>query len=418
MLIFNRHGVYVVCILAIAGLLAFGFGQVRYSDDVFIYASDDANEFKLELLRKIELHLDTVSSISYEGNFSYTSYYEKRLPDKRMQVFAEFNPDNFYGWDTELVEDYWLDDSLYFFHMIHKSPDFFNRFSRDEILVHIPDSYDFIPSGYYGYMWYVFHFELVLNRALGPDSRYVPVDYPSDCEHCVVFGLDTFYERTQNQSNDYIFIDTLLLLPVRTLNLDSSIILNQSQRSDVVYTDFRINQAFPDSILNPGYYINSGFEVRGPEYFANRAVNETEYKPVEPLIVGDLWSIPLTDAAGNEFFLSPNSEEWLLLEFWFLSCYPCMLSLNQLNEIQSDDRFANLKIVGLNGVDKGLDHLSKIPERGINIPVYNIPPAYLKQWGISGHPRFFLINPQQEVVAQYTGFHADLDSMLLHYMGN
>jgi hypothetical protein len=401
-----------------AGILLFFliyFAAANTYDSNEIQVSDPP--LKSRLLHKIEQHLDTVSTITYDGIFRWNNFYDDSLTTKNMKIYAVPNPANFYGWDTELVEETPKADTLHYFHMMHKAPDFYTNFTDGKKIITLhPYSYSFNASGYYGFMWYLFHIEQIIDRALSSDAQFKPVDYPSDCMHCIVFGFDTVYEQSGMSTSSYIFIDSILLLPVRTLTIDSSHQLQQSKISEVVLSNFEINTPFPEKILNPDYYRVHDYEYRGPAYFATNREKEEQARKVRDLDITVFYQIELTDKLGNTFYLDQAENQWLLIDFWFLSCYPCMLSLHQLNEYQQDGLFPNLQIIALNGTDKGLEVLEPLEARGIQFQAAKIPKTILSDYGIRSHPRHLLINPQRELVADFTGYHATMDSLLRSYM--
>lgn len=71
------------------------------------------------------------------------------------------------------------------------------------------------------------------------------------------------------------------------------------------------------------------------------------------------------DMAGDSTRLGEFNEQYIILDFWFSGCPPCIKASAVLNEIWRIDWDADIKIVGINYVDKDvqkiLQYTSKIP---------------------------------------------------------
>src|SRR5690606_32760638 len=69
-------------------------------------------------------------------------------------------------------------------------------------------------------------------------------------------------------------------------------------------------------------------------------------KPVPPKIGDKAVDLNLYDINGKSAKISDFSGKYILLDFWSLACYPCLLAvpeLREINEVLKD----NLAIVGI-----------------------------------------------------------------------
>jgi peroxiredoxin len=130
-------------------------------------------------------------------------------------------------------------------------------------------------------------------------------------------------------------------------------------------------------------------------------------KPVPPKIGDKLIDLDLYNLDGKQFKLSDFSGRYILLDFWSLACYPCILAapeLRQINEIYKDD----LTIVGIN-MDVSLKFWTEATKRD-SITWKNLSDgkgSYAgasSLYGISGMPTYILINQGDTIVERWEGF--------------
>jgi thiol-disulfide isomerase/thioredoxin len=130
-------------------------------------------------------------------------------------------------------------------------------------------------------------------------------------------------------------------------------------------------------------------------------------QPVPPRIGDKLIDLNLHDLNGKQFKLSEFSGKYILLDFWSLGCYPCVLAAPELREI--NETYKNdLIIIGIN-----LDTNPKLWEEATkrdSVTWINLTDgkgtyagAY-SLYGIMGMPTYILINPDDTIIEKWTGF--------------
>ena len=134
-------------------------------------------------------------------------------------------------------------------------------------------------------------------------------------------------------------------------------------------------------------------------------------KPVPPKIGDKMIDLDLYNLDGKQFKLSDFSGRYILLDFWSLACYPCILAapeLRQINEIFKD----NLAIVGIS-----MDVSSKLwteATKRDSITWNNLSDGKGSYAGasslyrISGMPTYILINQGDTIVERWEGFSAGI----------
>ncbi len=110
------------------------------------------------------------------------------------------------------------------------------------------------------------------------------------------------------------------------------------------------------------------------------------------LMVGDY---KFTDSNGNAFELSDiNSDRYVLLDFWFVGCKPCLRDVPELKALHTE--FAErLTVVGVNPL-QGLEKLSPYGQK-YDIPyllaVPEAPAEIKKEFNVNGYPTYVLLAP-------------------------
>lgn len=117
----------------------------------------------------------------------------------------------------------------------------------------------------------------------------------------------------------------------------------------------------------------------------------------------------------NKYHIQQVKPELTLYEYWHTSCYPCILSIPDLERLQKKYP-KKLKIIGVNQVDKdSLRVLNFIKNHHIN---YEILLTDFDSLTYS-YPTYFLINANRKILAREEGYSKkvikNLDSIIQHY---
>jgi peroxiredoxin len=97
--------------------------------------------------------------------------------------------------------------------------------------------------------------------------------------------------------------------------------------------------------------------------------------------------------------LEDYKGKWVLLDFWFISCKPCMELMPKIEELHKKYKSKGLEVLGIN-VDKNDERLQNfIKEKKIPYPTLSsVDKEVSKLYKVFGYPTLVLINPQQEIV--------------------
>jgi|GEM_PF-1583743 len=112
-----------------------------------------------------------------------------------------------------------------------------------------------------------------------------------------------------------------------------------------------------------------------------------------------------------------NSEEWvslknirtkyIILDFWYSSCYPCIKSIPAVSEISSKYDTSEVKVFGVNMIDDEVKSKSRLEQFFVNnpmpYPTIMLDQSYGKKLPLA-FPTFIILNDHYEVIYQEVGF--------------
>jgi peroxiredoxin len=188
--------------------------------------------------------------------------------------------------------------------------------------------------------------------------------------------------------------DTVLTFLVEKVE-DERIIHEYSsaeQKSILTQYDFNNPIYNSDSLYNYKNYIQNYEYVLSynQQLEANKAKLLNKPAPAFELpVVGKDKTAKLEDYKGK----------WVLLDFWFIACKPCMVLMPEIEKLYQNYHSKGLEILGIN-IDKNDERLQNfVKEKNMPYLTLNtVDRAVSKLYGVSGYPTLILINPQQEVI--------------------
>lgn len=108
---------------------------------------------------------------------------------------------------------------------------------------------------------------------------------------------------------------------------------------------------------------------------------------------------------GSSFSLSDYRGQVVVLNFWASWCDPCIAEMPMLNRIADEFEGDNVVIVGVNVWDTNEAARRFIDELNVTYPVIedNASTSIAVEFGLTGVPETFVINPDGEIVTYYRG---------------
>ncbi len=138
------------------------------------------------------------------------------------------------------------------------------------------------------------------------------------------------------------------------------------------------------------------------------------YKSPEPLpkdTIAPTWKLlSLTD---EEVSLDNLKGNLVLLDFFYQSCYPCMLALPALQNLHDKYKDKGLKVIGINPYDKKEDNIAAfLAKRGINYTVLLGAEKVADDYRVSGYPTLFLIDKNGMIIFIQEGYGKNTEQVL------
>ena len=150
--------------------------------------------------------------------------------------------------------------------------------------------------------------------------------------------------------------------------------------------------------------------------------NESSNPTLSAVMVGDkMPDFEVAGLDGNIKSIFENGSEIVIVEFWFMSCVPCINAIPYMNDIHR--KFSNHRVsfFSVNPIDRNIPKLQKyLLSRGINFPVYLIAGSELAVYYMPAFPTIYVLNKDREIVFMETGFSIegmkDLKLFLIKYL--
>src|SRR5690606_26165661 len=140
-----------------------------------------------------------------------------------------------------------------------------------------------------------------------------------------------------------------------------------------VYFNFNEDfNALPATAFSIERYLTAGYEhiVHAPDTSAKSVQISDDYSITlenQDLLLNYPFILP----EGDTTIIKTKSGKYILLDFWYASCRPCLQALPKLNSLAEQYAENGLVVLGINCFDKGIkENLAlKMRDKGIHIPL-------------------------------------------------
>jgi thiol-disulfide isomerase/thioredoxin len=203
----------------------------------------------------------------------------------------------------------------------------------------------------------------------------------------------------------HFWISQIDMIPVQFSTAYDIVEINDtmSQYEKYVLTRFEINTLKDSNILTlsslPAFY-------KLKEY--------TPYK-IQPTLPKDTiapdWQ--LYSLTGEKISLAGLKGKLVLIDFFYSSCYPCMLALPCLQALHEKYKEKGLLVLGIDPYDKKEDGIDKfLAKRNVTYTVLLGDKDIAKQYRVSGYPTIYLVGKTGKIVFVDIGYGKDFDTVL------
>ena len=174
------------------------------------------------------------------------------------------------------------------------------------------------------------------------------------------------------------------------------------------FSDFNNTKYFDTKLYDIQAYNTIGFEMK---YLASRSV---QLKRMLNKVAPD-FELPIVGKPDSTLKLSDLKGKWVLLDFWFMRCKPCIMAFPKVEELYRDYHAKGLEVIGIN-IDRNDEVLTDFvqgknaPYTTLNSENKQVPQIYF----VSGYPSFFLINPEQIIVVVGNNLNESVEYLKKH----
>lgn len=127
--------------------------------------------------------------------------------------------------------------------------------------------------------------------------------------------------------------------------------------------------------------------------------------------IAPLWTLP--SLTGDTMRLSDLRGNLVIVDFFYKSCYPCLLALPGLQELHEKYYDRGLRVIGVNPFDKKEDDLTMFfAKRGVTYPILLEAQEVAGQYRVSGYPTLYVLDRNGNIVYAQVGYGKEAEKAL------
>lgn len=248
----------------------------------------------------------------------------------------------------------------------------------------------------------------------------------------MIFGLDSFSQAiTKVELDDgywrvelvkgtgtivRCFIDESTLFMKKWEQIDRESELGLEQVLEVVFSNVQKKVVFSDSILNPNYYLSHGYQLKDRKVGKAKKNDKDEKQPIN---MDSLLARVIYSADGDSITIDEIEAKIYLVDFWYLSCLPCLKALPHLQDLSDKYRAMGLKVIGVNCFDDKMKTVAieKLRKQGILYSNYFSDRHFYKTVGIQSFPTILVLNSKKELIYVGEGYSSDAEDVIKKELG-
>lgn len=346
-------------------------------------AVDSSNKLEF-VLQGVEKAMSTNIKLNYRAEMLFKSFGEDSFDIRKFLIAYKVNPNNkLYGYDFEISEMrnvkgiltlLVLDSMMYV--IVENKKEILSKYLPKQIEM---GSYLETLRQYFIFTEYLFPF---INSS--------PNDIAfKDSTDAYILEINTSGVSTRR-----VYLNKNTFLPQQYVSKINNYELGLTQTQIVNFSFDSLYNDVPLNKLSPNYYLTSGYNYIEAEQ--DTSVEETEPKTISRQNLDMLLNYPFQYLGTDTIKLKDFKEKYILLDFWFASCLPCLTALPELNELSSQYYNSDLKVVGINCFDmnnsKALS--AKLRSRNITIPILYGKQDILNALDLKNFPSYYLLSKE------------------------
>lgn len=130
-------------------------------------------------------------------------------------------------------------------------------------------------------------------------------------------------------------------------------------------------------------------------------------KSGKPQILEKGMSAPVISARtldGDSFRLSEYKGKVVVLDFWYVSCYFCMMAMPDLQSLHEEFDTSEVVFIGLNPFDKTAQAKAFLDNKNITYTNVAVNHGDVNKYGVSAYPTLYVIDKQGNISASEEGW--------------
>lgn len=207
--------------------------------------------------------------------------------------------------------------------------------------------------------------------------------------------------------------------------------INKADSFPVQYTDLYKRLADNDTVYQyernsiKRYELNNTNETSVelpsiPDNYRLKVIDPNEEYPLLPInTIAPAWD--LATLQGDSLSLADLKGKLVLIDFFYKSCYPCMLALPVLQSLHTKYKEKGLVVVGIDPIDKKDENFPAfLSKKGVTYRVLLEGKNVAKSYKVSGYPTVYLIDRDGRIIHTNVGFdegmEKNLEEIIIKYL--
>lgn len=347
-----------------------------------------------------------IQTLRYTATYRFKGFGSDDFDTRQFEVFARRNPGrNAYGFDWEIVQHDEVGESRFvltgstFFNIVKS----FQRIGYKEGVARFPEG-DYLEFLRMTALWDELLFDF--------DSLYAA----SDVEMRPSQGGTELKIRINEHQDRILFFPKNACLPNNVINIVRNEELGLEQIMETSLSQVETNAVLPDSVLRPQYYLNQGYEI-----ILKKQKEKKQEQPAlkDSLLLHLIFNTPMLEATGDTVTLREmETARLLVLDFWYISCAPCMKAMPKMQELADKYRDKGVRVVGINSFDwaEKASIAQKLREKGIDFTTLYSDRSLVDRLGFNAFPRYLIIGHDHRILFSGFATSTDLETVLLELL--
>ena len=349
-----------------------------------------------EILNRIEKKIAKINAFEYEVLIKKKGFPDSDTTYQKNRVkLVRNNLNRNYKFDWEIEEEIGKSPFVHIF--IENDFYFVNRKIKSFAIY--SDSKKLKEGSYSKHMRITNIFDEILFKTSYKEKKII--QHSSEIKDSTNWVL----EYQNEKGTERIWINKKTYIPMRKEEYFEYENLNSIIISQII--NLRINEEVEEPKIDTTKFAHGftkNYVKSNNENEENKIITNWELE-LRPDQISKLINAPLKNDLVKNYQIAKTNSKLILIDFWFLSCIPCLKSMPDLQKLSEKYKEVGLEVIGINWMDKDNIEgvIQKIRELGINYQNYFTERKLLDYLEINSYPTVILMTPDGDV--KYFGFH-------------